>query len=81
MDEFKNNILDMVEHLHMKVHHQRFVDEEDVYSWGEGGRYQEFKDYIKLETLKEVVQANPYWDAEKLSLELGERIRKRTTFN
>ena len=73
MDELKKNMLDKMEYLHVKLYYK------NRYENTEEGIFERLKDKIRYEQLKEVVRMNPDWIIEKLSLELSEKIKKKTS--
>ncbi len=76
MSEFKENLLDAMENLHIKLYYPRVSKEE--YSPGEKGYYEKLKDYIRYETYKEIINSNPEWDMQEMGKQFSIRIRNRT---
>ena len=73
MDELKKIMLDKMESLHVKLYYK------NRYENTEEGMFERLKDKIRYEQLKEVARMNPDWNIEKLSLELSEKIKKKTS--
>lgn len=78
MSEFKENLLDAMEDLHIKLYYPRASEE--GYSPGEQGYFERLKDYIRYETYKEIISSNPEWDTQEMGKQFSIRIRKRTGF-
>lgn len=78
MNKFKENLLDAMEDLHIKLYYPRLSEEE--YSPGEQGYFEKLKDYIKHETYKEIISSNPEWDTREIGKQFSTRIRNRTGF-